>query len=172
MNKQKLSEEHQPSLIKKLLPYIGLIVMTAFTLGSIFFGFMRLKVDCTRPNAETLPNCEINESRFFGLYSRSANIEKVSDIGYKTSVGNKNMLQSTLVLVGENAEVPLSDVSTNFGSWKANVFSQTENYLLNKSETELKIDYFDWNILGLIGVALTLMFIASVLYYVKNLLFK
>jgi hypothetical protein len=172
MNKKKLPDSHQIGLIKKLLPYIGLIIMTAFTLGSIFFGFMRLKVDCTRLNAETLPNCEINESRFFGVYSRSASVEKVSKIDYKISSGNKNMLQSTLVLVGENAEVPLSEVSTNFGSWKANVFSQTKNYLTDKTETSLKIDYFDWNIAGLIGVALTLMFIASVLYYVKNLLFK
>jgi hypothetical protein len=172
MNKKKLPDSHQIGLIKKLLPYIGLIIMTAFTLGSIFFGFMRLKVDCTRLNAETLPNCEINESRFFGLYSRSASIEKVSDIGYKTSVGNKNMLQSTLVLIGENIEVPLSDVSTNFGSWKANVFSQTKNYLTNKTETSLKIDYFDWNVFGIIGAAMFLIFAASILYYVKNLLFK
>ncbi len=172
MNKRKLSEAHQPSLIKKLLPYIGLIVMTAFTLGSIFFGFMSLKVDCTRPNAETLPNCEINESRFFGLYSRSANVVKVTNIDYKTSVGNKNMLQSTLVLIGENVEVPLSEVSTNFGSWKKEVLGLVENYLNNKTETSLKIDYFDWNIAGLIGVAMFLIFAASILYYVKNLLFK
>ncbi len=172
MNKRKLSEAHQPSLIKKLLPYIGLIVMTAFTLGSIFFGFMRLKVDCTRPNAETLPNCEINESRFFGLYSRSASVEKVTDIDYKVTSGSKGMLTSTLVLYSENAEVPLSNSSSNFGSWKKEVFGSVENYLNNKTETSLKMDYFDWNIAGLIGVALTLMFIASVLYYLKNLLFK
>jgi hypothetical protein len=172
MNKKKLSDSHQTSLIKTFLPYIGLTVMTAFTLGSIFFGFMSLKVNCSRPNAETLPNCEINESRFFGLYSRSASIEKVSDIGYKTSVGNKNMLQSTLVLIGENIEVPLSEVSTNFGSWKENVSKETKTYLTNKSETSLKIDYFDWNVLGSIGMTMLLIFAASILYYIKSLLFK
>ncbi len=170
--KGKLSETYKPSSIKNLLPYIGLIVIIVFTLGSIFFGFMSLKIDCTRPNTETLPNCEINESRFFGLYSRSANIEKVSDIGYKTSVGNKNMLQSTLVLINENAEVPLSNVSSNFGSWKKEVSGHIKNYLTNKTETTLKIDYFDWNVFGVIGATMFLIFAASNLYYLKNLLFK
>jgi hypothetical protein len=172
MNKNKLSKPHQVSSIKKLLPYVGLAVMIAFILGSIFFGFMSLKIDCTRQNAETLPNCQINESRFFGLYSRSVVIEKVTNIDYKTTSGNKGMLQSTLVLIGENAEVPLSEVSTNFGSWKDFVFNQTKNYLNNKTETALKIDYFDWNVFGIIGLAMFLILTASVLFYLKKLLFK
>jgi hypothetical protein len=172
MNKNKLSKPPKVGSIKNLLPYIGLAVMTVFTLGSIFFGFMNLKIDCTRQNAETLPNCRINESRFFGLYSRSVIIEKVANIDYKTTSGNKGMLQSTPVLIGENAEVPISEVSTNFGSWKANVFSQTENYLTNKSETTLKIDYFDWNMFGVIGIVILFILTSSVLYYLKNLLFK
>jgi hypothetical protein len=170
--KSKSSEKSPTSLIKRILPFTGLTIIVAFCLGSIFFGFMSLKVDCNRPNAETLPNCKIEESRLFGLYSRSATIDNVSNVDYKTSVGNKSMLQSTLVLVGDNIEVPLSKVSSNYGSWKESVSSQIKSYLTNKSEVSLKIDYFDWNIFGLIGSAMFFIFSLSLLYYLKTLFSK
>ncbi len=166
--KNKTDKKSSSVFFKTILPFGGLIITILFALGSVFFGFMNLKIDCIRPNTETSPTCEIDESRFFGLYSRSTTVQNVSDIGYKNSVGNKNMLQSTLVLKSENSEVPISEVSMNLGSWKEDVSKKTKSYLNNNSEISFNLHYFNWNIFGILGIAMLLILMMSILYYLKN----
>lgn len=148
----------------KIFAYLGLGIMLSVALGFTFFGFMKLKIDCERPNLETKPNCEVDEYRFFGLYSRKAFAEKVSGTSYLRN----SQLESTVVLDAENGQIRLSAESSNFGAWKKETASQIDSYLNDKKELTLKIDYFNWNFVGVIGIGLLLIFATSFLYYLAQ----
>lgn len=159
---------------KVVLPFLGLAVILAFTLGGLFFGFASYKVDCIRKSAGQLPNCQIQETRLLGLYNRNETVLNVSNVGYKAqdvNTSSKVTLAGTVYFYGESGAIPVSSAVSNVGdAWKADVINQSKAFLDNANQLSFSITKSEKNIFGWIGLAIGALLILSCLSWgVKKL---
>jgi len=158
----------------KALSIFGLFVLIAFPLGMLFVGFATLELDCARREAGEPPDCEIRESRLFGLYERRAKAVAVSGVGYRTRDANPTVsvtLASTVVLEGPGGAVPVSQAASNVGrDWKSGLIQETRRFLNSPQELALSQRIEERNVFGWIGAGVVGFFLLSyVLWFFKKL---
>lgn len=162
-----------PNLIK-VLTYVGLFLILSFPVGMLFVGFATLEVNCLRNESGQLPECEIRETRLFGLFDRRATVLNVDGVGYRTQdvdTTSRVTLSSTVVLEGSNGSIPVSEVSSNVGhDWKSDLILKTQFFLNSPDEHEYSIRIDERNIFGWIGVAFIAFFALSYIpWFIRKL---
>lgn len=150
-----------PRLIK-VLAFAGLLLILAFPLGMLFVGFATVDVNCLRAESGRLPNCEIRETRPFGLFERQAKVWDVKGVGYRTrdvDTSSRVTLASTVVLEGSNGTIPVSEAASNTGhDWKSDLIRRVQLFLDSPDEHAYSTRIHERNVFGWTGVAFIAFF--------------
>jgi len=145
-------------MMRTVLPALGLLVVLAFALGMLFVGFASLETHCERQAGASLPNCQVQETRLFGLYQRSETALNVQGVGYSTQdvdTSSRVTLSSTVVLRASNGSILVSQVVSNVGGdWKADVLTKVRAFLDAKEQSALSIRVEEHNVFGWIGLGI------------------
>ncbi len=149
----------------KALSFISLLGLFAFVFGWLFVGIAKYEIKCVRLQPGKNPDCEICETRLFGLHRRVAKAEQVISIGYSTKdvdPSYRTGLGSTVVLRTINGDIPISKAASNTGrNWKVKTIETVGDFINNQERLKLEFAIKEINIFGWVSLSIIAFIILS-----------